>query len=364
MATSYIQRLSRRFRGRQPRRFLPSDVQQKGLGFWSGSLVVTDVIPRTPTVRTFRLADPAGKVLPFEFNAGQYLNLKFDLGGPTNRPYSISSPSSERRFVDLTIKREPHGLVSGHLFDKVVIGSVLAVQGPLGNFTIDRTRPHPVALLGAGVGVTPLVSMLKSLAAVDFDQPVHAIFGFRTEADGLFVRELQELVASHPSFKFDVTWSKPETPKSLVGRINPQLLRKLIKRPRMYRYYVCGPDQMMSTVTAGLSSLGVSDDLVHVETFTPPARDESHGGEFEIFFEPSAISVVSKPGESILTVAERAGVSIDFSCRTGTCGTCVAKLRRGSVQMLNNEALADDEIEDGYILTCQSFPKTNCSIRV
>ncbi len=331
---------------------------------WIGQLAVVDIIQEARTVRTFRLACGQDKHIPFRFEAGQYVDLAFFIEGrKQQRSYSISSSADERRYIDVTINQEQGGLVSGHLFDCVKVRTLIDVRGPLGRFTIDRQAVRSIVLLGAGVGVTPLVSMVRTLVAESWPGSIHVLFGFRTEADGLFVQELTDLAHNHRNLSVHTAWSRPVgRDHDHIGRVTSTLVRRLVRKLRAHTYYLCGPDQMMQDLHAGLQKFGVDESNIHTEAFGNSSSDSELGGQYDLFFEGSGVRVMSRPGESLLQTAERVGVQVDYSCRTGTCGLCQVRLREGEVEMLRDDALTDEELEKGTILTCQSYPRTKCCL--
>ncbi|MEO1280096.1 MAG: iron-sulfur cluster-binding domain-containing protein [Pseudomonadota bacterium] len=333
--------------------------------FWEGVLTVSDIITETPTIKTFRLSGVNG-LLPFSFQAGQFVDLAVPVGGETlHRSYSISSSAYERRHIDLTIKRESQGAVSRELCDNLRVGDTLQTRGPFGQFVFDHRKSSRLLLIGAGVGVTPLVSMLRTLRDQNWRGEAHAVFGFRGEIDGLFLDELTQLSATNFKLILQTTWSAPENKHTKPkGRITPKFVKKSVKRLKDTTIFICGPTGMMDDLQQTLPRYGVSPERIHIEAFSPPPVDESLGGAFEIHFAPTGVLAVSKAGESILDVAERTGVAIDYSCRNGSCGLCAATLKAGEVEMMINDVLEDDEINSGMILTCQSFPRQSCKVSV
>ncbi|NRA29333.1 MAG: iron-sulfur cluster-binding domain-containing protein [Parvularculaceae bacterium] len=330
---------------------------------WVGELVVQHIVEETKSVRTFRLGT-SGAALPFRFRAGQYIDISAIVGGQKlNRSYSISSSSEERGLIDLTIKRETGGRMTGYLFDGVRAGSAIDVRGPFGQFTADPSQDHLV-FIGAGVGVTPLVSMARSLTDQKSTSSVHCIFGYRSHKEALFLDELQRMASGNSRMSVDFVWSQPvggETGQR--GRIDARLVRRLVNNPKSASYFICGPDQMMTDVRQGLAKLGIKERRIRTEAFSSPVSDQSLGGEFPVNFSVSGVTAHSAAGQSILDVAEKAGVDIDHSCRTGTCGLCIAKLEAGEVEMLSDDILEDEDTAEGLILTCQAYPRKTCQLK-
>ena len=218
-------------------------------------------------------------------------------------------------------------------------------------------------LIGGGVGVTPLMSMIRTLKDQQWDGQIYAVFGFQREKDALFLTELMSAKGNDPRIDLHIFWSSPDRRRTKPkGFITPKFLKKKIPNLEEVGIYVCGPAPMMSMLERELPRIGISKKNLNFEAFITPQNDTSLGGEFEIFLKPSGVRIISKTGESILETTEREGVGFDYSCRMGTCGLCRTTLIEGEVNMLNNEALTKSELAEGQILTCQSYPKTNCVI--
>lgn len=325
---------------------------------------MSDITQETDTIKTFSFTSRHGEI-PFDFLPGQYVDLELEIDGVgVHRSYSISSSASQKRYIDITVKREPDGLVSRYLWDRVKVGDKLNIRGPFGQFTFNERKARRVVLVGAGVGVTPLVSIIRSLKDKDWNGEIYALFGFRREADSLFLDELTEMQESFPQLHLYTTWSAPESRQTKPrGRLTAKAVRKFARKLKDTDIFICGPTAMMDELQTGLTKAGVPKRNLRVEAFAPPPKDLSKGGEFDIAFRPAGKTITSQPGESILETAERAGVEIDYSCRSGTCGLCQAKLIAGEVDLAIDDALEEEEIEGGIVLTCQSFPRLNCTIQ-
>ena len=344
------------------------NVSFSGKPIWT----VSEIIAESSTVKTFRMKPPNKKAL-FKFIAGQYADITLNIDGEVvNRPYSISSASSARGYLDLSIKREPEGYVSKYMHDHIKAGDKIELSGPFGEFHFDGKGSRNIVLLGAGVGVTPLISMLRSLRAKKWRGNVTAIFGFRDMSDTLYAAELREMAAAWPKLKLVMSFSGKGADENMKknndvcsfedGRINLDCISKYISDLKVPHYYCCGPDQMMEDLRANLISKGVDEEKFNMESFSAPAIDLSKGGEFEISFVKSDVKVISQPGETILLTALRAGVKIPSSCRVGTCMLCQSKLCLGSIEIHNADSLDDDELESGELLTCQTYPRNDCHI--
>ncbi|MEM9839356.1 MAG: FAD-binding oxidoreductase [Pseudomonadota bacterium] len=345
------------------RRSISETKTSGGKPYWEGSLVVSEVIDEAIGIRTFRLKDPAGQTV-FPFTGGQYLDISVELGGQlVRRSYSISSSDQVRQYIDITVKREPHGMMSGYLFDEVGAGMRLNVRGPLGQFTAEEARYERLVLIGAGVGVTPLMSIIRSLRDAESTRSVTALFGFRNADYGLFTDELALLSAQSDWLDLTTAWSRPQgAEEGHKGRLDLALVKRVVKQPKKASYFVCGPDAMMGMVRDGLERTGVHSNDVHEEAFSAGPADLSLGGEHSITFGQGGMPVQSEYGETLLDVGLRAGMPLDYSCRTGTCGLCVAQLLRGRVDHHKDDGLEDEDLERGRILSCQAYPLADCDL--
>jgi len=335
-------------------------------GLWSGEMVVSAVMRETPSIVTLRLRHGSGQV-PFRFAPGQFVDLGIEIGGEAmHRSYSIASSCLEHSFIDLTIKHEVGGAVSPKLVDDTKIGDVFSVRGPFGRFSIDGRERRPLLWVGAGVGITPLMSMIRSARDAGWPVRGRAVFSFRSSKDRLFIEELKALEKeSNGAFRKTISLTKPPLFYSgKRGRISTRKLAKWVPRLSSREVFVCGPNGLMAELSERLPRRGVPAGRVHVEAFAPLEPDLSLGGEFEVKFAGMSGAVSSEPGESILDIAERAGLDVDYSCRTGTCGLCEARILSGEVELGENEVLDDEDLEAGRVLTCQAYPKANCEIEL
>lgn len=341
---------------------------------WKGDLQVVGVFGETPTVSTFRLALPDGTAVPFAFRAGQYLNLSLPIDGKrVSRSYTIASPPTRDACIELTIKREEHGQVSHYFHDTLKTGHSITVSAPVGRFTFDSTSTEGVLLIAGGVGITPIMSILRDLTDRCWPGKIDLVFSIRSLEDVIFADELRLLAARHPNVHVHLTITRDAPAKwaGARGRITRDVLKQLVPDVASRPAFVCGPDTMAATVRDELIALGVPTARITLESFTPvaamPAADPATGetpgtATSTITFARSDRSAASPSGKSILDVAEAVGVPIDFQCRSGICGTCRCKLLSGDVTMAVQDALTDEDKAEGYILACQAHPAGDVTI--
>ena len=333
--------------------------------FWKGELKVASISRETDTVRTFRLAPPDGGSIPFVFKAGQFLNLSLEVDGRrVSRSYTIASPPTRDDYIELTIKREDRGLVSHFLHDTARVGQLIACTAPAGRFSFEPESSDAVLLIAGGVGITPLMSILRDLTDRGWPGMIDLVFSVRSPADVIFRDELRDLANRHPNLRVHLTATRdfPNGWTGFRGRITGAMLRQCVPDAVRLPAFVCGPNAMADAVRDELIALGLPKDRIHVESFTPAlavatagtARTDSETSAATVTFSLSNRSVPIPMDRTVLEAAESAGVPIDYQCRSGICGTCRCKLLTGSVTMSTRDALSDADVSNGYILACQS----------
>lgn len=231
-------------------------------------LSVLEVIEETPDVRTFRLDNSTTK-LPFE-KPGTFAKVCIPHEGEDVwRSFTVSSSPSHPANLDLTIKRNPEGIVSNYLFDHTRAGSQLKIKGTQGGFFYDPdNHPEPLVLISAGSGVTPMMSIARYLASKKLDVSCTFLHGARTEADIIFFDECRKLAAERDWFSYLVSLSQPpENWDGLTGRLDIGHVQDHVKNLADCRFFLCGPNDFMDQIQRGLQEVGVSSDCIHTEQF-------------------------------------------------------------------------------------------------
>lgn len=336
-------------------------------------LHVTEVIAETADAVTLRLLDPEDR--PFALVAGQFFTVCVDVNGEhLRRAYSISSLAGRQETADITIKRVAGGRVSTHLTQRIVPGDRIFVLGPSGSFTItpDHTRARRLVLIGGGSGITPLLSMMRTLLPAEPQTLIALLYGNRAPADIIFAKAIAELAAQYPDRLF-VRHTLEQPPENWDGGTGfldgKELLRQLTTLPAWpadeIEYYSCGPEPMMAACKAALlEQQGVHPSHLHEERFVnPEARIDAADAATESL--PVKLKLAGKmheftvaPGQSVLEAGLKAGLQMPFSCAMGGCAECMMKLTSGQLQMAEPNCLTPEEREDGYVLTCVGRPKT------
>lgn len=371
-----------------PGRTVPAAAEQSPAGSaqpagkkWSGKLRLSRIFQETPDVKTFRLMNPLGGVLPFPHLPGQFLTLTVLTDGkPVKRTYTIASSPTQHDYVEITVKHEEGGVVSGYLHDGVREGDLLDCSGPSGFFIFTGRECKCILLIGGGVGITPLMSVIRYLTDRAWPGDIYLIYSVRNPKDFVFREEIEYLSRRHPNFRVVVTVSHPEGTDwtGTTGRITKELIAKSVPDLASRYVHLCGPVPMMEAVKKELAELGVPPQRIKTEAFgpalgkpeprpqaAPPAGAEEKAARVALptlTFSLSDKSAPLPPDKPILDVADEIGVEIDNSCRVGTCGTCRVKLLSGTVTMAVEDGLEPGDKENNIILACQAKSTGNVEV--
>ncbi len=346
----------------EPSQYLKND-PATGKIRWRGRLTLREVEEVTHNVKTFRFKPPSGGQIPFTFLPGQFLTLHIvPRGIPTKRSYTIASTPSWRDRIEITVKREEHGLVSRWLHDELRIGDEVEIEAPNGTFCFTGKETESVVLIGGGVGITPMMSVARYLTETRWPGKVYLILGFQAPRDFIFRGEFAELRSRNANLSVTVTMSRPgdEPWSGAVGRIDAALLASAVPDVVTKRAHICGPPQMMDAVKAALVELGLSKTQIKTEAFGTVKRNPTAKGAVladfagNVVFQASDTTARVPVDATILDAADEAGVFIDNACRSGTCGSCRVRLISGTVSMAVEDALTEQDKADGCILTCQA----------
>lgn len=356
------------------------------------TFVVDRKIPESETITSFYLVPEDGRPLA-PFIPGQFLPLKLDIPGqykPVFRTYSLSD-SPTKDYYRLTIKREPAppnrpelypGVSSNYFHDHVEIGSKLLAKSPRGKFFLDPDRETPVVLLSAGVGLTPLISMLNAIAAAGSNRPTWFIHGSRNKREHALGGASRQVAEENANIRRHIRYSQP-SPEDKPGHhyddegyVDIELVKHLVPDQNC-DFYLCGPAPFMKSLFDGLLEWGVPETQIHYEFFGPAsvlkgrekistptrlAQATECCEEIEVTFSRSGVKANWNPSfESILDLAEANGLSPDYSCRSGICHTCISELEEGEVEYVLEPL---DPPDEGSVLICCSKPKNNVVVDI
>lgn len=311
----------------------------------------------------------------FEYKAGQFITVITSVdGNKIRRAYSLCSTPFEDEFPTITAKRVEGGRMSNHINDTFKAGDTVEVMEPMGQFTTDfneNTSRH-VTLIGGGSGITPLISLIRSLLLKESNSRMTLIYANRS-LDQVIFWELIESLQSKNADRFKVIHLLEDDPKGLAeitGRITPENLFGLINEHELANseFFICGPQPMMDVSMEGLKLANISDAMIHMESFeagkTSPkeiiADNEPKGvtgaSQVTILLEGEEYVVPVPMGQGILETALDAGLDMPYSCQSGVCTACRGKCSEGEISTDEAEGLSDEEIEEGYRLLCVGKP--------
>ena len=336
------------------------------------NLVVDEIIEETHDTISILLHEKNNRDL--SFLPGQFLTLIFNAEEKeTRRGYSIWTTPDELPQVGVAIKKFKDGIATKYLLENLKVGDVIKSLPPLGNFTVEPNKDNErtLVMFGAGSGITPLMSQLQSVLKYEKKSKVFLFYGNHDEQSIIFKDKLDVLKEKYSEqFFIEHILSKPrESWKGLTGRIDLQQANKLLEKYKNYinesaECYLCGPEGMMQTILDLMKERGVERKRIHREIYTTKILDETDEveqkeREVTIILRGDRYKVTVLPGETILEKALELGLDIPNSCQFGNCGTCKAKLLSGKLQLIEQTALTEEDINNGYCLTCVGRPASD-----
>lgn len=309
----------------------------------------------------------------FQFKAGQYITLKtFINGKEVRRDYSLCvTPGSNE--LTVAVKEVEDGVFSTFANRSLQVGDELEVGLPNGRFVFepDASKTRTIAAFAAGSGITPVISIVKTLLEEEPNSSAVLVYGNKTPEDTIFYNELQ-LLQSNYSGRFYLVnvYSRSDVEGALFGRIEKSTINYALKNKfkdlNIECYYLCGPEAMINTTTNVLLENGVDKEAIRFELFTASTQslDEDQldipegTTQITVLVDDEETTFVMPQQKTILEAALAQNIDAPYSCQGGVCSSCIAKLTEGEASMRQNNILTDSELAEGLILTCQAHPTT------
>ena len=318
-------------------------------------LAITDVIEETADTRSFVLEIPPEHASTFAYQAGQFCTFRATIDGhEVVRCYSMSSSPDAGEPFTTAVKRVPAGVMSNWMNDPLTPGDTIDVMRPAGLFVL-HPNETPIVSFAGGSGITPVISIIKS-ALLTTSRDILLVYANRDAGSVIYADELERLQAGSNG-RLTIQHHLDDE----RGFLDAAACAELVGDRAHADFYICGPGPYMDIVEAGIERLDVARRQVFIERFVI-------SGDLSTFAEASATDSLTirlggkkqqvdyKMGDTILDTARRAGLKPPFSCESGSCATCMAHLDAGAATMRVNNALTPDEVDDGWVLTCQSIP--------
>lgn len=339
------------------------------------SLQIADVRKETEDTVSIAFEVPTALKSDYSFLPGQYLTLKAIINGAdTRRSYSLCSAPFENEWR-VAVKQVENGVFSSFANSSLKAGDTLEVMTPTGNFCLkpDANAKKTYALFAAGSGITPILSIAKTALKEEPNSEVNLFYGNKNFNSIIFREEVEALKNMYMNRLRVVHVLSRESLGNAIqkGRINKEkcddLFKAFLSNDTIDAVYVCGPEEMILGVKDSMLENGVAEKSIHFELFTTPgvkkteevapSTEAAIASNVSIILDGDTIDLaLNSDGETILDAAQRAGADLPFACKGGVCCTCKAKIMEGSAKMDVNYALEKDEVEAGYILTCQAHP--------
>lgn len=327
-------------------------------------LKVVDIIEETHDCKTFRLTGL--EPILFSYKPGQFITFILNIDGKElKRSYSMSSSPSRPHLLEVTIKRVPGGQVSNWFCDQVKLGDQFTVKGPSGKFSCFNFPSNKLLFIGAGSGITPLLSMSRWITDTAADVDVKFLTSFKTPSEIIFRKELEMLSARNSSFQVAVTvtsgWQGTDFWTGFTGRIGKDMLSVFVPDIFEREIYICGPEPFTNDIKKILHQIGYDMSHYHSESFGSgrSVQDANAGEKYlnlkgiqhKVTFTKSGLTVNTDENISLLTLAEAHGIHLDYSCRAGSCGECEAKCK-GLVAMSPDCEIDEKTKAAGFVYTC------------
>ncbi|MGA8853332.1 MAG: ferredoxin--NADP reductase [Christiangramia sp.] len=333
-------------------------------------LKIKEIIRETSQAVSLSFEIPENLKEEFSFFAGQYITIKTEADGEElRRAYSLCSAPNSDEFK-VTVKEVEGGRFSVIANNRLVAGDVLEVHPPEGKFIFkpgDKIRNY--AAFAAGSGITPILSIIKTVLRDESHSRFVLTYGNKSIDDTIFFKELLKLQSEFPDRLFvEFVYSRTREENAHFGRIETSTVNYIVKNKfkdhSFDQYYLCGPEPMINHVSEVLENNGVSKDQILFELFTTTAEEKKIEGDTDgatavtITVDDEEFTFSMDRKAVVLDIALENDIDVPYSCQGGICSSCMARITEGKAEMSKNQILTDEEIEEGFVLTCQAHPTT------
>lgn len=336
--------------------------------FHSLKIVAVDSLTPNAVALTFEV--PENLKNTFAFTAGQYITIKHTVNGEElRRAYSISSaPSSGKLTVG--IKKVPKGTFSVYANENIKAGNVLEVMPPEGRFVFEKSsEAKNIAAFAAGSGITPIMSIAQTVLESHPESTFVLVFGNQSPDETMYLKAIQELQEQYTNrFFVQYIYSRSQAEDALFGRIETSTVNFIIKNKyketSFDAFYLCGPEEMITSVSDTLKTNGIAEDKIFFELFTSSDTEDTLAEELEgkttleVTVDDEVFSLSMDKKTLVLDAVLKENINAPYSCQGGVCSSCIARITEGKAEMVKNQILTDGEVAEGLILTCQAHPLT------
>jgi len=314
----------------------------------------------------------------FSFKAGQYITLKTTINGDdVRRDYSICSSKNSGQLT-VAVKAVENGTFSIYANEKLKAGDTIDVAEPNGRFVFEpnEAKTRTIAAFAAGSGITPILSIAKTLLEDEPFSNFILVYGNKTLSDAMFAKDLVQLKTTYGNrLHVHFIYSQSQETDAIFGRIEKSTVNLIVKNKyrgvNVEHFYLCGPEQMIHTVKDVLVENGVKEKAILFELFTSPVEAESDSNseltsgntKIKVLVDDEEFEFEMSQKQTILEAALKQDIDAPYSCQGGICSSCIARITEGEAKMRQNSILTDGEVAEGLILTCQAHP-TSTSVVV
>jgi ring-1,2-phenylacetyl-CoA epoxidase subunit PaaE len=314
----------------------------------------------------------------FNFNSGQYITLKTTINNDeVRRDYSICSSKNSGQLT-VAVKAVENGIFSIYANEKLKAGDTIDVAEPNGRFVFEanEAKTRTIAAFAAGSGITPILSIAKTLLEDEPFSNFILVYGNKTLSDAMFAKDLVQLKTTYGNrLHVHFIYSQSQETDAIFGRIEKSTVNLIVKNKyrgvNVEHFYLCGPEQMIHTVKDVLVENGVKEKAILFELFTSPVETDvdsnseltSGNTKIKVLVDDEEFEFEMSQKQTILEAALKQDIDAPYSCQGGICSSCIARITEGEAKMRQNNILTDGEVAEGLILTCQAHP-TSASVVV